>query len=203
MSQYGFYFDSTRCTGCKTCELACKDFKDLDQTTALRVVYDYEGGSFTSDGDAYTQDVFSYHVSRACNHCDTPLCVPSCPAGAISKDSDGLVYVDPDLCTGNKNCITACPYGAIKFFNGKAVKCDGCRERLAVNLNPICVESCPLRALEFDDIDTLRAKYGDNASIAPLPDPSQTSPNITVKMAAAAKPSGDTTGFIANPAEVV
>ena len=27
--QYGFYIDSDRCTGCKTCELACKDYKDL------------------------------------------------------------------------------------------------------------------------------------------------------------------------------
>ena len=26
-TQYGFFIDSSRCTGCKTCELACKDFK--------------------------------------------------------------------------------------------------------------------------------------------------------------------------------
>ncbi|KTH83355.1 4Fe-4S binding protein, partial [Enterobacter hormaechei] len=25
--QYGFFIDSSRCTGCKTCELACKDYK--------------------------------------------------------------------------------------------------------------------------------------------------------------------------------
>ncbi|MCP5756959.1 4Fe-4S binding protein, partial [Klebsiella pneumoniae] len=24
-AQYGFFIDSARCTGCKTCELACKD----------------------------------------------------------------------------------------------------------------------------------------------------------------------------------
>ncbi|EET8844659.1 dimethylsulfoxide reductase [Escherichia coli] len=24
-TQYGFFIDSSRCTGCKTCELACKD----------------------------------------------------------------------------------------------------------------------------------------------------------------------------------
>jgi len=28
-TQYGFFIDSSRCTGCKTCELACKDYKDL------------------------------------------------------------------------------------------------------------------------------------------------------------------------------
>ncbi|MFR0707306.1 MAG: 4Fe-4S binding protein, partial [Eggerthella lenta] len=27
MTQYGFHFDGTRCTGCKTCVLACKDKK--------------------------------------------------------------------------------------------------------------------------------------------------------------------------------
>ncbi|EAB5473335.1 dimethyl sulfoxide reductase subunit B, partial [Salmonella enterica] len=26
-TQYGFFIDSSRCTGCKTCELACKDYK--------------------------------------------------------------------------------------------------------------------------------------------------------------------------------
>ena len=25
-TQYGFFIDSARCTGCKTCELACKDY---------------------------------------------------------------------------------------------------------------------------------------------------------------------------------
>ena len=25
MGQYGFYFDSAKCTGCKTCQVACKE----------------------------------------------------------------------------------------------------------------------------------------------------------------------------------
>ena len=29
MTQYGFHFDGTRCTGCKTCVLACKDKNNL------------------------------------------------------------------------------------------------------------------------------------------------------------------------------
>ena len=73
MTQYGFYFDSTRCTGCKTCEMACKDYKDLPATIAFRKVYDYEGGSWTVAGDGvYTTDTFAYHVSLACNHCAMP-----------------------------------------------------------------------------------------------------------------------------------
>ena len=29
MTQYGFYFNGQRCTGCKTCVMACKDKNDL------------------------------------------------------------------------------------------------------------------------------------------------------------------------------
>ncbi|MEX9532289.1 4Fe-4S ferredoxin, partial [Escherichia coli] len=25
MKQYGFYVDSSRCSGCKTCQVSCKD----------------------------------------------------------------------------------------------------------------------------------------------------------------------------------
>ncbi|MCL1880157.1 MAG: 4Fe-4S dicluster domain-containing protein [Actinomycetia bacterium] len=204
MPQYGFYFDSSRCTGCKTCELACKDYKDLGPGIALRVVYDYEGGEFKASGSAYSQNVFSYHVSKACNHCELPACSAGCPSGAISKDDNGLVYIDPETCIGARNCVSACPYSTPKFDEEakKGVKCDGCRLRVEAGLKPICVEACPLRVLEFDTIDSLRAKYGDTASIAPLADPSKTKPNLVVKMAPAAKPAGDSTGFVANPTEV-
>ena len=43
MSQYAFYFDGTRCTGCKTCVYACKDKYDLDLGMAYRKVREYGG----------------------------------------------------------------------------------------------------------------------------------------------------------------
>ena len=36
MTHYAFSFDGTRCTGCKTCEMACKDYKDLDLVVGER-----------------------------------------------------------------------------------------------------------------------------------------------------------------------
>ena len=44
MSQQAFFFDGTRCSGCKTCMFACKDAYDLDVGTAYRRVYEYTGG---------------------------------------------------------------------------------------------------------------------------------------------------------------
>ena len=51
-------------------------------------------------------------------------------------------------------------------------KCDGCYERVAQGMKPVCVESCPQRALDFDDIEVIRAKHGTECGIAPMPDPS-------------------------------
>lgn len=81
-------------------------------------------------------------------------------------------------------------------------KCDGCFERVAEGFEPICVGSCPLRALEFGPIAELRAKYGTNADVAPLPSSSLTKPNIVIKPNRHARPTNDTTGHLANPKEV-
>ena len=46
MKQYGFYVDSSKCTGCKTCQISCKDEKDLDVGPKYRRVYEYGGGNW-------------------------------------------------------------------------------------------------------------------------------------------------------------
>ena len=50
MTQYGFHFDGTRCTGCKTCVLACKDKNNLPNDLNFRNVYEYGGGTWSQDG---------------------------------------------------------------------------------------------------------------------------------------------------------
>ena len=65
MTQYGFYFDSTRCTGCRTCEMACKDYNDLPASYAFRRVFDYEGGDWKDNGDGtFEPTSWAYHVSH-------------------------------------------------------------------------------------------------------------------------------------------
>lgn len=41
--QFGFSFDQRRCTGCKTCEMACRDYHDLGTGPAFRTVHEYAG----------------------------------------------------------------------------------------------------------------------------------------------------------------
>ena len=189
----------------KPARIACKDNKDLDIGPKLRRVYEYGGGSWVKSGNTWKQSVFNYYLSISCNHCSNPTCVDGCPTGAMNKrEQDGLVVVDQKKCVGCRYCEMRCPYGAPQFDEAQKVmtKCDGCFDRVEEGLQPVCVDSCPQRALEFGDIEELRAKYGSKNEIAPLPDARLTSPNLIVRAHPDGRPSGDTEGSIQNPREV-
>lgn len=204
--QYGFYFDNGRCTGCKTCMLACKDYKNLDTTMSFRHVYDYEGGTWTqNENGSWSQDAFVYHVSMACNHCGNPVCVHVCPTGAMHKEEEyGLVVVDTHVCVGCGYCELSCPYGAPKVGAKlkQSAKCDGCIDRVRAGEQPICVRSCPMRALEFGEMGELRRRPGTVNAIAPMADPSYTSPNMAILPSPAAREPDDEIGFVANEKEI-
>ena len=172
MSQQAFFFDGTRCSGCKTCMFACKDAYDLDVGTAYRRVFEYTGGDTVRNGDGtFGSTCFSYNVSVACNHCDDPVCVRVCPTEAMHKDEQtGLVSVNDRHCIGCGYCHLSCPYSAprVDRVKGHSVKCDGCIERVAVGEKPVCVEACPARALDFGTVEEM-SKVGERGNIAPLP----------------------------------
>ncbi|MGS0724578.1 DMSO/selenate family reductase complex B subunit [Shewanella sp. 0m-11] len=205
--QYGFYVDTSKCTGCKACHVSCKDRKDLPVGVNWRRVYEYGGGQWSTNEDgSFEQNVFTYYASISCNHCSEPVCVKACPTGAMHKRrEDGLVHVATELCIGCNSCAQACPYDAPQLDQHKKVmtKCDGCFERLAEGKNPICVDSCPLRALDFDTMENLVRKYGDSdGHIAPLPPESITSPNLIIKANKHGQPAAGGQGEILNFAEV-
>ena len=208
MTQYGFYFDSTRCTGCKTCMLACKDKKDLSTEIAFRKVCDYEGGNWTKgENNTYQTTAFMYHVSLACNHCENPACFGKCPTGSITKDeaTGAVISGNEETCIGCGTCVEVCPYGAptINEETKKSVKCDMCIDLVTAGKQPICVESCPLRALDFGPIDELRAAHPDAVDgIAPMPAGDLTNPSIAIELCPSAKMPGDTEGFVANEWEI-
>lgn len=209
MTQLAFHFDAQRCTGCRTCQLACADYHDLSQEHWYRKVYEFGDGSWEREGDCWVTNSFTYHVTLSCNHCDNPACVRACPTGAMHKDSEtGLVSVDADRCIGCGYCAMACPYDnpTIDRKQGHSVKCNGCAERVAQGKPPICVQSCPLHALDFGEASDMH-ELGDRADIAPLPSKSYTSPNLFITATKHARPAAmpdaaSAAGCVLNPTEV-
>lgn len=127
-----------------------------------------------------------------------------CPTGAMHRDEQGFVSVDHERCVGCKYCQLACPYNVPSFDAdlGQMRKCDGCTERVAKGENPICVDACPLYALDFGPADEMAKKHGEGEWLAPLPDPSYTKPTTIMKGSPATKKGGTYEGALMNPKEV-
>lgn len=177
MGQLGFYYDMTRCIGCKVCQIACKDRNNLEPDQNYRIARSYETGTYPN--------VMQFHYAHACNHCESPACVAVCPTGAMQKAPDGTVVHDDDLCIGCSACVMGCPYGVPILKEGEHIagKCDSCYALRQAGKNPACVDACIMRAIEFGDLDELRAKHGgDLVNEMPfLPAASETNPSLLIK----------------------
>ena len=197
----GFYVDVQRCIGCRTCQVACKDRHNLQAAgPRTRRVGSFECGMYPEVG--------MFHLTVSCNHCDDPACVAGCPTGAMFKSDDGTVQHVDDCCVVCRNCMITCPYGAPQFDpeRKKMTKCDFCRDYLEQGLPPSCVAACPCRALDYGEYDELLKRYGEQATIAPLPGPELTRPHFICAPNRHSKPQGSTEGLrgkrISNPEEV-
>ena len=140
-----------RCVGCHTCELACA--MSHSETGNIELM------SISGEKPGYRINVESYKskaVPVNCQQCDDPACVRACPTGAVNRLSAGKpVLVDEERCIGCSMCVQACPFGmmTMKTDGTGAMKCDLCVHRLADGLLPACVDSCPTKALLFEDED--------------------------------------------------
>ncbi|KKK37286.1 4Fe-4S ferredoxin [Mesobacillus campisalis] len=182
MQQMGFYINQSRCVGCKACSVSCKDKYDLDTGMNFRRVYEFENGAFTVDGSTIIPAVTGYYFSISCNHCTSPACLPSCPTQSIVKrEVDGIVIVDQEKCIGTRFCVRACPYGAPQFNKNllKMAKCDSCLDLREKGEAPVCVTTCPQRAIEFGPMAELKNKYGKINLVKGMPNP-VTEPNIVI-----------------------
>jgi len=179
--QLGFYFDQTRCTGCFTCVIACKDWNDVAAGPASwRRVKTIERGKYP--------DLFVAFLTTACYHCAEPTCVSACPTSAITKrEEDGIVVVEPEICLGKDNCDLcwqACPYKAPQFpaeENAKMQKCDLCLDRWADGKQPTCVASCPMRALAAGPVEELMVAYGEAKEAHGFAYSAETKPSVVFK----------------------
>lgn len=171
--------DLDKCTGCRSCIVACKSWNKLEPRTENRtqeeirkIVEKTKGVNKFSDNDytyIHEKDIRSFY-KRQCMHCEDPQCVKNCPAHAIIKYDNGAVVVDKEKCEGVGLCVQVCPFDVpVMAENKKPVKCTLCYDRITQNppLDPACVKACPSKALKFGELSEMRAyaskfkyKYG-------------------------------------------
>jgi len=166
-------FDVFRCTGCRGCQVACKQWNDLPAEETHNTGSYQNPPRVSSDtwlvmefrelenGDGGLTWAFR---RQACMHCLHPACVSACPVGALYKSDDGPVLYDNGRCIGCRYCILACPFEIPTFQWSEGLaegaeikKCNFCIDRLGAGMQPACVHTCPAGALMFGDRDPLIA----------------------------------------------
>ncbi len=100
--------DMDLCIRCGNCSLACH--KVHGQSRLLRRGIHIDRPIKLAVGR--TQHLLSPQV---CMHCKDPECLTGCPTGAIFRDPNGQVDIDPGTCIGCYDCATQCPYDAISM----------------------------------------------------------------------------------------
>ena len=155
--------DPRKCTACRTCEIQCS------------IAHSRTGSLFSAVFES-PPSLSRIRVSWApglnvpvrCVHCENAPCLLACPVGAIEEEAaTATVQVREERCIGCFTCLLVCPYGAVRLSwdRKKAVKCDGCTERVRQGLEPACASGCPTKALEFIDLDRIvSAKITDTAA---------------------------------------
>ena len=175
--RYGMVIDLDKCTGCMSCDVACKRENFTPPGVHWSKVHIYETG-------AYPQSKLR-SLPTLCMHCDEPACRKACPTGATSQATrrrgdhrqrslHRMRLLCPGLSRTRRVRSTATeprayhaphdftPVEKIGYFqklgtveHGKGVieKCTFCLHRLEQGGEPACVETCPSGARVFGDLD--------------------------------------------------
>jgi Fe-S-cluster-containing dehydrogenase component len=94
-----------------------------------------------------------------CRRCESAPCIKACPQGALEKvpsrnNDAGILKRANMLCTGCGTCAIACPFGTIytDLIPYPSSVCDVCRNRLAPNEKPLCVNTCGDDSIDYKDV---------------------------------------------------
>ena len=136
------------CCGCHACEVSCKQEHELGVGPRFIRILE-KSPTFTP--------VY-------CHHCSNAPCQKSCPVEAIYRDEQGVVLIQQEACIGCRECVLACPFGAMQFddVGGTAAKCDLCLERLTQGQAPACSLVCPTGCISWGDTQSLLDKVALN-----------------------------------------
>ncbi|HDP80951.1 MAG TPA: 4Fe-4S dicluster domain-containing protein [Spirochaetes bacterium] len=173
MSDKAFLVDTTKCSGCRACQVACKQWNnlpgekteffggpELTNPKELSAITYNHVKFFEIDRSNPERPVWTI-MHKKCYHCEEANCLRVCPQKAISK-VDGWTVIDQSLCIGCGACVNECvykvphvneesleQYGLQKpIARYKSFKCHAC----TVNKRdvPACANACPTGALTVD-----------------------------------------------------
>lgn len=159
MARYTIAIDVSRCDGCGSCFMACKDEYVGNDHFPLSAAQPKRGQKWLrlseieqGEGSKVKVDYFPI----MCQHCENPPCAKGAPEGAVVVRGDGIVIIDPEKAVGCQDIVQKCPYGAISWNSERSIpqKCTMCAHMLdSGEMTTRCVECCPTQALKFGDID--------------------------------------------------
>jgi formate dehydrogenase iron-sulfur subunit len=163
--------DIDLCIGCKACEVACKEWNDLE----TEETHNFGGYQSHEDLTPNTWDLMRFNEvdlddggiawlirKDSCLHCQEPGCLLACPApGAIVQYENGIVDFDQDKCIGCQYCVAGCPFDIPRFDpqTKKVYKCTLCVDRVSNGMEPACVKACPTAAIRYGTKEEMVA-YG-------------------------------------------
>jgi formate dehydrogenase iron-sulfur subunit len=156
-----FLIDTTVCTGCRGCQVACKQWHDLPaEKTRNR-------GSYQNPPDlsfnTYKLVRMSEQIiggrlrwlffAEQCRHCiDAPCLETAGEPSAIYRDAatGAIIYTPETRQLAAEDIIQSCPYNVPrKGTDGRLAKCDMCNDRVHNGLLPACVKTCPTGAMNY------------------------------------------------------
>ncbi len=144
------YINPERCTGCRSCEIACAVEKSKSKSL-------YEAIFERPAPKPRTKVIVAelLNVPARCQHCEDAPCLSVCPTSAIEKTQEGFITLNERRCIGCLMCVIACPFGHPRYEREykSALKCDLCAERVRRGDLPACVEACPTEALLFGTVE--------------------------------------------------
>ena len=172
---YSILIDTSRCTACRGCQVACKQWNQLPATVtknwgSYQNPQDLSADTWKlvrfADGKQKDGKTFWHFFADQCRHCLTPGCMAEAEKGEIIQDEKtGAVLFTPK--TKNldfKATVEGCPYDIPRQDpkTKQLFKCTMCFDRISNNNPPACVKSCPTGAMVFAErdkiLDTVKAR---------------------------------------------